>query len=260
MCVWPLHEGRWRAPACRGLEGDHGAHPAGQHFWASLRGCRLRVPCFSHWASKGTHVNASRQFIEEQIRWHQELLAVYSRRSTCQARAHSSTRSLHEGGSVKGDAACQLLAHAHACRLNCVRLPPRPHSQSASAASCALGQQRHEASAPVQGCRACPFFAASAPGVRLSRSGRRSRAPLPRRAPPQLRGEPHARCASTSAIPCTGVYLHTRMYTLHGGGSRRRLVLRRPLFHAVLEFLHHLLDQAGTRLSGARGARPPPAP
>ena len=47
---------------------------AGQHSWASLRGWRLCVPCFSHWASKGTHVNASRQFIEELLHWHKDFL------------------------------------------------------------------------------------------------------------------------------------------------------------------------------------------
>jgi len=33
---------------------------AGKFSWSSLRGWRLCVPCFTHWASNGTNVNANR--------------------------------------------------------------------------------------------------------------------------------------------------------------------------------------------------------
>ena len=73
---------------------------------------------------------------------------------------------MHGDGSAEADAACQPLAYAHACRLNCVGLPPRSHPESASAASSALGKQ-----APRSPCACAHHGSAS------------SRTPAPRRRP-----------------------------------------------------------------------------
>jgi len=48
---------------------------AGKYSWSSLRGWRLCVPCFTHWASNGTNVNANRPCVEELMQEHRDLLA-----------------------------------------------------------------------------------------------------------------------------------------------------------------------------------------
>ena len=48
---------------------------AGKYSWSSLRGWRLCVPCFTHWASNGTNVNANRPCVEDLMQEHRDLLA-----------------------------------------------------------------------------------------------------------------------------------------------------------------------------------------
>jgi hypothetical protein len=48
---------------------------AGKYSWASLRGWRLCVPCFTHWASNGTNVNANRPCIDDLMSEHKDLLS-----------------------------------------------------------------------------------------------------------------------------------------------------------------------------------------
>ena len=48
---------------------------AGKYSWSSLRGWRLCVPCFTHWASNGTNVNANRPCVEDLMQEHKDLLS-----------------------------------------------------------------------------------------------------------------------------------------------------------------------------------------
>merc|ERR1711939_357998 len=48
---------------------------AGKYSWSTLRGWRLCVPCFTHWASNGTNVNANRPSVEDLMHEHKDLLA-----------------------------------------------------------------------------------------------------------------------------------------------------------------------------------------
>ena len=48
---------------------------AGKFSWASLRGWRLCVPCFTHWASNGTNVNANRPSVDDLMQEHTDILS-----------------------------------------------------------------------------------------------------------------------------------------------------------------------------------------